>query len=144
MKQQYEYEGQPLNRPIIREILRKCLIDSEIHRKINPQQKWLSVREFGENICHYHEQNGGAPIQLLDTHTPFYGRLRELEGQDKAERYRSSGKDLWKLIPSYENESPDRRLVRVIQQERERLGAEIETLRQRVTQLDIILSEYEQ
>jgi len=143
MNQRYEHEGQPLNRPIIRAILRKCLVDSEVHRAINPQQNSLTVREFKDNICQYHEQNGGAPIQLLDTHTPFYGRLRELEGQGKAERYRNSGKDLWKLIPSYEDEFPIGRLVAVIQQERERLRTEIETLRQRIAQLDTILNDYE-
>ena len=82
-------------------------------------------------------------LQLLDTRTPFYEILCELGEQDRAERYRASGKDYWKLIPSYEDETPVERLVTVIRQERERLNAEIEMLNQRKDLLDTILSEYE-
>ena len=142
MNQQYEHEGQPLNRPIIRAILRKCLVDSEVHMAINPQQEWLTVREFGVNIRQYHKQNGGAPMRVRwPERGPFRDELSKLKKQGKAEVDRHSREHLWKLIPSYEDESPIGRLVAVIQQERERLDAEIETLRQRVTQLDAILNE---
>lgn len=143
MNQQYEHEGQKLNKPIIRAILRKCLVDPEVHRTINPHLKSLTISRWRENIYQYHEKNGGAPIQLLERHAPFYGALRELERQGSAERYRSSGEDFWKLIPCYEDNTPVRTLLSVIQQERERLSAEIETLRQRIAQLDAILNEYE-
>ena len=141
--QVYEHRKEPLNRPIIRAILRKCLVNRDVHRTINPQQVSLTVPEFKENIFQYHQHNGGAPMQLLDTRIPFYDILYELEEQDRAERYRASGKDYWKLIPSYEDETPVERLVTVIRQERERLNTEIETLHQRKAQLDAILSEYE-
>ena len=105
MNKRYEHKGKNLDRPIIRCILGKCLVDRGVHRAINPQQNSLSVHEFGENICQYHQQNGGAPMQLLDSYTPFYGRLRELEKQGSAVRHRASGRDYWKLIPSYKDET---------------------------------------
>ena len=141
--QVYEHRGQPLNRPIIRAILRKCLVDRDVHRAINPQQKSLTVLEFKENISQYHQYNGGAPPQLLDPRAYCYSSLRELKGQERAERYRESGRDYWKLIPCYEDNTPVERLVAVIRQEYERLDAEIETLHQRKAQLDAILSESE-
>ena len=143
MNERYEHKGKNLDRPIIRYILRKCLVDRDVHRAINPQQNSLSVHEFRENIRQYHQQNGGAPMQLLDPYTPFYGRLRELERQGSAVRHRDSGRDYWKLIPSYKDETPVERLVAIIRQERERLDAEIEMLNQRKVQLDAILSESE-
>ena len=141
--QVYEHRGKPLNQPIIRAILRKCLVDRDVHRTINPQKDSLTVHEFKAKIQQYHQHNGGAPIRLQDSYTPFYDGLCKLEEQDSAERYRASGKDYWKLIPSYEDETPVERLVTVIRQERERLNAEIETLHQRKAQLDAILGEYE-
>ena len=141
--QVYEHRGKPLNRPIVRAIFRKCLVDRDVHRTINPQQVSLTVLEFKENIFQYHQQNGGAPMQLMDTYTPFYGRLRELVKQGSAVQHKASGRDYWKLIPCYEDGTPVERLVAVIRQERERLDAEIETLHQRKAQLDAILSNYE-
>ena len=141
--QVYEHRGEPLNLPIIKAILRKCLVDREVHRAINPQQDSLTVHEFKAKICQYHERNEGAPIQLEDSYTPFYDALCKLEEQDGAERYRASGRDYWKLIPSYENGALVERLVTVIRQERERLDAEIDALHQRKAQLDAILSDYE-
>ena len=143
MNEQYEYEGDNLNGPIVRAILRKCLVDRDVHRTINPQQVSLTVLEFKENISQYHQHNGGAPTQLLDRRAYCYNNLCELEGQERAERYRESGRDYWKLIPCYEDNTPVERLVAVIRQEYERLDAEIETLHQRKAQLDAILSNYE-
>ena len=143
MNEQYEYEGDNLNGPIIQAILRKCLVDRDIHRTINPQQVSLTVLEFKKNISQYHQRNGGAPTQLRDRRAYCYSSLCELEGQERAERYRESGKDYWKLIPCYEDNTPVERLVAVIRQEYERLDAEIETLHQRKAQLDAILSDYE-
>ena len=100
----YEHRGKPLNRPIVRVIFRKCLVDREVHKTINPQQVSLTVLEFKENISQYHQRNGGAPPQLRDPRAYCYSSLRELEEQERAERYRESGKDYWKLIPSYEDE----------------------------------------
>ncbi len=101
--QVYEHRGEPLNRPIIRAIFRKCLVDRDVHRAINPQQVSLTVLEFKENISQYHQRNGGAPPRLLDPRAYCYSSLRELEGQERAERYRESGRDYWKLIPCYED-----------------------------------------
>ena len=143
MNEQYEYEGDNLNRPIIRAILRKCLVDRDVHRTINPQQGSLTVLKFKKNISQYHQRNGGAPTQLRDPRWYCYSELCELEEQERAERYRESGKDYWKLIPCYEDNTPVERLVTVIRQERERLDTEIETLHQRKAQLDAILSDYE-
>ena len=141
--QVYKHRGKPLNLPIIKAILRKCLVDRDVHRTINPQQDSLTVHEFKAKIQQYHQHNGGAPIQLEDAYTPFYDALCKLEEQDRAERYRERGRDYWKLIPCYEDGTPVERLVAVIRQERERLDAEIETLHQRKAQLDAILSNYE-
>ena len=44
MNERYEYEGEPLNRLIVRAILRKCLVDTDVHRAINPQQVSRSTR----------------------------------------------------------------------------------------------------
>ena len=100
--QVYEYRGEPLNRLIVRAILRKCLVDTDVHREINPQQVSLAVLEWKENISQYHQRNGGAPTQLLDRRVYCYSSLRELEEQGRAERYRESRTDYWKLIPCYE------------------------------------------
>jgi hypothetical protein len=91
--QVYEHRGEPLNRTIVRAILRKCLVDTDVHRAINPQQVSLTVLEWKENISQYHQRNGGAPIQLEDAYTPFYDALCKLEEQEKAERYRERGRD---------------------------------------------------
>jgi hypothetical protein len=101
--QVYKHRGKPLNRPIIRAILRKCLVDRDVHRAINPQQNSLTVLEFKENISQYHQRNGGAPPQLRDPRCYCYSSLRELEGQGRAERCRKSRSHYWKLIPSYED-----------------------------------------
>ena len=139
----YAHRGEPLNLPIIKAILRKCLVDRDIHSAINPQQDSSTVHEFKAKIQQYHQRNGGAPIQLEDTYTPFASALIKLEEEDKAERYRERGRDYWKLIPCYEDDTPVERLVAVIRQEYERLDTKIETLHQRKAQLDAILSEYE-
>ena len=52
----YEHRGKPLNRPIIRAI-RKCLVDRDVHRAINWQQKSLTVLEFKAKIQQYHQRN---------------------------------------------------------------------------------------
>ena len=102
--QVYEHEGKPLNRSIVRAIFRKCLVDRDVHRAINPQQVSLTVLEFKENISQYHQRNGGAPPQLVDRRRYCYSSLRELEAKGRAERDKESKPHYWKLIPSYENE----------------------------------------
>ena len=101
MNERYEYEGEPLNRLIVRAILRKSLVDRDVHRAINPQQVSLTVLEWKENISQYHQRNGGEPTQLRDPRAYCYSSLRELE-HGRAERYRESRTDYWKLIPCYE------------------------------------------
>ena len=91
--QVYKHRGKLLNQPIIRAILRKCLVDRDVHSAINPQQDSLTVHEFKAKIQQYHQRNGGAPIQLEDAYTPFYDALCKLEEQEKAERYRERGRD---------------------------------------------------
>ena len=59
MNERYEYEGEPLNRLIVRAILRKCLVDTDVHRAINPQQVSLTVLEWKENISQYHQRKRG-------------------------------------------------------------------------------------
>ena len=102
----YEYKGQPLNRPIVRAILRKCLIDRGVHRAINPLQVSLTVLEFKENISQYHQSNGGAPPQLRDPRCYCYSSLCELEAKGRAERDKESKPHYWKLIPCYEDDTP--------------------------------------
>ena len=97
--QVYEHRGRPLNRDIVRDILRKCLVDRDVHGEINPQQVSLTVLEFKENISQYHQHNGGEPTQLRDPRAYCYSELRELEKQGKAERDRESKPHYWKLIP---------------------------------------------
>ena len=106
MNERYEYEGKPLNRPIVRAVFRKCLVDREVHRAINPRQNSLTVLEFKENISQYHQRNGGAPTQLRDPRCYCYSSLRELEAKGRAERDRASRPHYWKLIPCYEDDTP--------------------------------------
>ena len=108
--QVYEHRGEPLNRTIIRAILRRCLVDRDVHRTINPQQRSLTVLEFKENISQYHQRNGGAPTQLRDRRAYCYSELRELEEQGRAERNRGSRTHYWKLIPCYEDDTPVERI----------------------------------
>ena len=100
--QVYEHRGEPLNRTIVRAILRKCLVDTDVHRAINPQQVSLTVMEWKENISQYHQRNGGEPTQLRDPRAYCYSSLRELQEQGRAKRYRESRTDYWELIPCYE------------------------------------------
>ena len=106
MNERYEYEGEPLNRSIVRAIFRKCLVDSDVHRAINPQQGSLTVLEFKENISQYHQHNGGAPTHLRDPRCYCYSSLCELEAEVRAERDRSTRPHYWKLIPCYEDDTP--------------------------------------
>ena len=99
--QVYEHRGEPLNLPIVRAILRKCLVDRDVHRTINPQQNSLTVLEFKAKIQQYHQRNGGAPPQLKDPRAYCYSELCELEKQGRAERDRESKPHYWKLIPCY-------------------------------------------
>ena len=90
MSEEYEHREQPLDRPIVRAIFQKCLVDREVHRAINPQQVSLTVLEWKENISQYHQRNRGVPTQLLDRRVYCYSSLRELEEQGRAERDRES------------------------------------------------------
>ena len=132
MTERYEYVGVPLNIPIVRFILRN---------RLQLPVEWWSTNDFEESINQYHQENGGAPTELVNPHSAVYGVLRELVRQDILESYKEAGERYFR-VPS-ETPDPVERLVRVIQQERERLDVEIETLSRRKELLDTILSEYE-
>lgn len=132
MTEKYEYVGVPLNIPVVRFILRN---------RLQLPVEWWSTNHFEEKIDQYHQENGGAPTELINPHAAVYGVLRELVRQEILESYKEAGERYFR-VPS-ETPDPVERLIRVIQQERERLDVEIETLNQRKALLDTILSEYE-
>ena len=86
--EKYEHAGKPLNTPIIRDIL----------NSLEPSEASLPVSAFLEVITQYHLENGGEPTQLRDFHTNTYDILCEMEADGRAERYRSAGKDYWRLV----------------------------------------------
>ena len=132
MTEKYEYVGVPLNIPVVRFILRN---------RLQLPVEWWSTNHFEEKIDQYHQENGGSPTELINPHAAVYGVLRELVRQEILESYKEAGERYFR-VPS-ETPDPVERLIRVIQQERERLDVEIETLNQRKALLDTILSEYE-
>ena len=83
----YEYEGEPLNTPIIRSILNTSY----------PWQGSLPVSAILEVITQYHLERGGIPTQLRDFRTTTYDILCEMEAEGRAERYREGNKDYWQL-----------------------------------------------
>lgn len=132
MPERYEYQGVPLNTPIIRYILRN---------RLQLPLEWWSTNEFEEKIKQYHQENEGEPTELINPHAAVYGVLRELVRQEILESYTEAGERYFRLLS--DTPDPVERLIRVIKQERERLDEVVETLNQRKELLDIILSEYE-
>ena len=84
----YEYEGEPLNTPIIRSILNTSY----------PWQGPLPVLAILEVLTQYHLERGGSPTQLKDFRTNTYDILCEMEAEGRAERYREGNTDYWQLI----------------------------------------------
>ena len=84
----YEYEGEPLNTPIIRSILNTSY----------PWQGSLPISAILEVLTQYHLERGGSPTQLKDFRTNTYDILCEMEAEGRAERYRKGNKDYWCLI----------------------------------------------
>ena len=84
----YEYEGEPLNTPIIRSILNTPY----------PWQGSLPISAILEVLTQYHLERGGSPTQLRDFRTNTYDILCEMEAEGRAERYRKGNKDYWCLI----------------------------------------------
>lgn len=132
MTERYEYVGIPLNIPVVRFILRN---------RLQLPVEWWSTNDFEESINQYHQENGGAPTELVNPHSAVYGVLRELVRQEILESYKEAGQRYFRV--PLETSDLVERLVRVILQERERLDVEIETLSRRKELLDTILSEYE-
>ena len=83
----YEYEGEPLNTPIIRSILNTSY----------PWQGSLPVLAIIEALTQYHLKRGGSPTQLKDFRTNTYDILCEMEAEGRAERYREGNTDYWQL-----------------------------------------------
>lgn len=132
MTEKYEYVGVPLNIPVVRFILRN---------RLQLPVEWWSTNDFEESINQYHQENGGAPTELVNPHSAVYGVLRELVRRKILESYKEAGERYFRV--PLDSPDPVKRLVRVIQQERERLDVEIGTLSRRKELLDTILSEYE-
>ncbi len=84
----YEYEGEPLNTPIIRSIL----------NTLEPWRGSLPVSAILDVLTQYHLERGGSPTQLRDFHTNTYDILCEMEAEGRAERYREGNTDYWRLI----------------------------------------------
>ena len=84
----YEYEGEPLNTPIIRSILNTSY----------PWQGSLPISAILEVLTQYHLERGGSPTQLRDFRTNTYDILCEMEAEGRAERYREGNTDYWCLI----------------------------------------------
>ena len=84
----YEYEGEPLNTPMIRSILNTSY----------PWQGSLPISSILEVLTQYHLERGGSPTQLRDFRTNTYDILCEMEAEGRAERYREGNKDYWYLI----------------------------------------------
>lgn len=87
-KRKYEYEGEPLNTPIIRSIL----------NTLSPWQEPLPIPAILEVITQYHLERGGRPTQLKDFRTNTYDILCAMEAEGRAERYREGNRDYWQLI----------------------------------------------
>ena len=84
----YEYEGEPLNTPILRSILNTSY----------PWQGSLPISAILEVLTQYHLERGGSPTQLRDFRTNTYDILCEMEAEGRAERYREGNTDYWCLI----------------------------------------------
>ena len=69
MNQEYEYKGKPLNKKVIRHILKN---------EFSISMCGLTAEEIQERIERYHKDRGGKPSELKDAYGPVYFVLREL------------------------------------------------------------------
>ena len=129
MSDQYEHEGRPLNKTIIRDILTN---------KQPPPQEWLSIDDLTEITRQYHEDNGGEPPSIINPYLPTREILLELYDAGKVEREKSGKIVYFRSLPE---KSAVERLVDIIKQEREHILAEMQPLEKRKARLDALLIE---
>ena len=129
MNEQYQHEGRPLNKSIIRYIL---------NNKQPPPEERLTIEDLTEKTIQYHLDNGGEPPNIINVYLPTREILLELYEVGKVERIKAGKTVLFRALPEV---STDERLVEIIKQERKEIMAMILPLEKRKARLDALLAE---
>lgn len=84
---EYEYKGLPLNKPIIRALLRKLFAG----------KGFKEFKEMQEVVVQHHRQHRGEDTHLKNVPATFSRVLSELEREKGAERHPDNIQGIWKI-----------------------------------------------
>ncbi len=81
MNERYEYEGLPLDKPIIRDIFTN---------KQPPPQELLSISDLEERVRRFHLRHGGESPKIVNCYAAVRAVLEELRKAGRVEKVRES------------------------------------------------------